>query len=238
MNIYQKIAAVMEDVKYLTKDDSVDAGYGKSYRAITEEKVTSTVRASMLKHGLAVYPSSMQTNVISEVVQTKNGDRTNRVTHIDVVYRMANVDDPNEFIDIASSGTGVDTQDKGIGKAMTYAYKYMLLRTFAIPTGDDPDKIASDVYTDKLYGDAAKGARATSSENAKSDQNDTPEARELVKNILYGLGGGDVARVVTYAEALYEKQGIAFEDMTLEQLNNVKVRLVNKLKADKQEIPA
>ena len=26
---------------------------------------------------------------------------------------------------------------------MTYAYKYMLLRIFAIPTGEDPDKISS-----------------------------------------------------------------------------------------------
>ena len=39
-------------------------------------------------------------------------------------------------------------QDKGVGKAMTYAYKYMLLRTFAIPTGEDPDKISS-AETDK-----------------------------------------------------------------------------------------
>jgi hypothetical protein len=26
---------------------------------------------------------------------------------------------------------------------MTYSYKYLLLRTFAIPTGEDPDKISS-----------------------------------------------------------------------------------------------
>ena len=26
---------------------------------------------------------------------------------------------------------------------MTYSYKYLLLRTFAIPTGEDPDKVSS-----------------------------------------------------------------------------------------------
>lgn len=36
---------------------------------------------------------------------------------------------------------------------MTYAYKYLLLRTFAIPTGDDPDKVSSDVYTENLTGE-------------------------------------------------------------------------------------
>ena len=49
-----------------------------------------------------------------------------------------------------SSGTGVDTQDKGVGKAMTYAYKYLLLRTFAIPTGEDPDKISSAELDDRF----------------------------------------------------------------------------------------
>ena len=65
-------------------------------------------------------------------------------TTVDVMYRVQNVDDKEDFIEVVSSGTGADTQDKGVGKAMTGAYKYMLLKTFAIPTGDDPDKICSD----------------------------------------------------------------------------------------------
>ena len=38
-------------------------------------------------------------------------------------------------ITIESVGEGADSQDKASGKAMTYCYKYALLRTFAIPTG-------------------------------------------------------------------------------------------------------
>ena len=37
------------------------------------------------------------------------------------------------------------------------------------------------------------------------------------------MGGGDTARVAAYAEKCYP--GVAFEDMTLQQLNNVKVKL-------------
>ena len=62
---------------------------------------------------------------------------------MDVAYKIVNTDDPEDFTTAVSSGTGVDTQDKGVGKAMTYAYKYLLLRTFAIPTGEDPDRTAS-----------------------------------------------------------------------------------------------
>jgi len=62
---------------------------------------------------------------------------------------MVNVENPDEFIEIVSCGDGADTQDKGSGKAMTYAFKYMWLRVFALPTGEDPDKISSDELDDK-----------------------------------------------------------------------------------------
>ncbi len=237
MNLYQRMAAVMEDVRYLQKDDEVEAGRGKTYKAVTEEKVTGTIRESLIKHGIVVFPASMQTAVTSETVQTRDGERINRLTHIDVVYTMANKDDPAEAIQVASSGTGVDTQDKGIGKAMTYAYKYMLLRTFAIPTGEDPDAISSDVYTERLT-DGAKGKKKPEQKQElapnvpAADQDDSDEAREKVRRLLYKLGDGDVSRVVTYAEAIYP--GVQFETMNIRQLTNVKVRLAKKIAESKK----
>ena len=136
MNIYQKIAAVMQDVQYLCKDDHIEFGNTK-YRAISEEKVTSTVRESLIKNGIVIIP----------VEQTHK--REGSLTTVDVGYRIQNVEDPEDYILARSSGTGADTQDKGVGKAMTYSYKYLLLRTFAIPTGEDPDKISSAELDEK-----------------------------------------------------------------------------------------
>lgn len=136
MNIYEKIAAIMQDVQYLAKDDKVSFG-STSYKALSEEKVTSIMRAEMLKHKLVVFPVSQIAN------------RTGNITHVDVVYRMVNVENPEESIEIASCGDGADTQDKGSGKAMTYAFKYMWLRTFALPTGEDPDKVSSAELDEK-----------------------------------------------------------------------------------------
>ena len=62
---------------------------------------------------------------------------------VDVKYKLVNIDKPSEFEIIASSGTGVDPQDKGVGKAMTYSLKYALMRAFLIPTGEDPAPAAS-----------------------------------------------------------------------------------------------
>lgn len=81
MNIYEKIAAIMQDVQYLAKDDHVEFGSTK-YKALSEEKVTSIMRAELLKHKLVVYP----------IAQTAG--RTGNITHVDVIYRMVNVENP------------------------------------------------------------------------------------------------------------------------------------------------
>ena len=137
MNIYEKMSAIMQDVQYLAKDDQVKFGT-TSYKALSEEKVTGIMRAELIKHKLVVYPIQQSAN------------RTGQITHVDVVYRLVNVEAPDEYIDICSCGDGADSQDKGSGKAMTYAFKYMWLRAFALPTGEDPDKISSAELDEKL----------------------------------------------------------------------------------------
>lgn len=130
MNIYEKIAAIMNEVQYLTKDDNVEFGSTR-YKALSEEKVTTIMRAELLKYNLVVFPIE------------QSASRSGNITHVDVKYKIVNVDCPEEFIEVVSCGDGADSQDKGSGKAMTYAYKYMWLRTFSLPTGEDPDKISS-----------------------------------------------------------------------------------------------
>lgn len=137
VNIYEKMSAIMQDVQYLTKDDQVKFGT-TSYKALSEEKVTGIMRAELIKHKLVIYPIQ------------QSASRIGQITHVDVMYRLVNVENPEEYIDIASCGDGADSQDKGSGKAMTYAFKYMWLRAFALPTGEDPDKISSAELDEKL----------------------------------------------------------------------------------------
>lgn len=147
LNLYQRISEVMKDIEYLAKDDTV--GTGKStYKAITEEKVTMSVRSSLIKNGLVILPIEQHTEEIfteyEKLNYNKELEKKQRLlTRVDVKYKIVNIDKPAEFEILASSGSGVDTQDKGVGKAMTYSYKYMLLRTFSIPTGEDPDKVSN-----------------------------------------------------------------------------------------------
>lgn len=145
MNLYEKIAEVMKDIQYLSKDGNIEYKTTK-YKAISEEKVTTAVRKSLIEHKLIIYPAKQD--------HKKEG----ALSTVDVIYRIVNIENPEEYIEVASSGTGADTQDKGVGKAMTYAYKYMLLRTFAIPTGEDPDKIASSKLDDDMKAEEERRA--------------------------------------------------------------------------------
>jgi hypothetical protein len=154
-NLYRRIKKIMEQVEYLQKDDNVD----NRYKAISEEKVTSTIRKAMIENGVVIIPVE-QSYEVKENGVSKSG-AINLLTMTNTKYRIQNVDDKDDYIIAASSGSGVDTQDKGIGKAMTYSYKYLLLRTFAIPTGEDPDKISSEELDKKLQ---PKTEKATSTQ--------------------------------------------------------------------------
>ena len=201
MNIYQKIKSVMEDVQYLCKDSKVEFGSTK-YRALSEEKVTSVIRASMMKNGLVMYPTDQTV--------AKEG----QITTVNTKYIMVNTDDPTEQITIASSGQGADSQDKGSGKAMTYAFKYALLRTFMIPTGEDPDKISSEELDAKLS-DAYEKKEEAINASAMDD---------ALRKTIYNLGKGDLKRINEFIVKLFG-EGRNLGDLNTEELTRTKVAL-------------
>jgi hypothetical protein len=130
MNLYQKIVKIMGEVKSLKKDGKVDFGNTK-YKFLSEAKTTSTLREKFVENNIMVYPIKAE--------ETTSG----KITHGHYIFRMVNADNPEEFIDIHSTGQGHDSADKGSGKAQSYAFKYALWRTFSIPSNDDPDQISS-----------------------------------------------------------------------------------------------
>lgn len=190
-NIFQRISAVMQDVQYLAKDDQIEFGKTK-YRAISEEKVTTIIRKSLITHGIVIVPVKQE--------HSKDGV----LTTVDVTYRIQNVEDENDYIEAVSSGTGVDTQDKGVGKAMTYSYKYLLLRTFAIPTGEDPDKISSAELDDRF------------SREQKVEYIDDIKKKVLLDSL--SVVGSDIESTLKYFQKKYpDTAPHSIDEITLEQ---------------------
>ena len=156
LNIYQRMAAITAELQTVAKNLNVETGKGKGYKAVSERDVIDAVKPLEAKHGVYSYPSSRRVLESSALESESewNGKVTKKTTffeRIETVYRFVNTDDPADFIETTTFAEGIDSQDKGSGKAMTYADKYALMKAYKISTGDDPDQTASeDVnYTSK-----------------------------------------------------------------------------------------
>lgn len=148
MNIYQKMAAITAELQTVAKNLTVETGKGKGYKAVSERDIIDAVKPLEEKHGVYSYPCD-RTVLESHVLESEseyNGKVTKKTTfftRVQTIYRFVNVDDPSEFIDTVTFAEGIDSQDKGSGKAMTYGDKYALMKAYKISTGDDPDQTAS-----------------------------------------------------------------------------------------------
>ena len=147
LNIYQKIALVANDIKNIEKGLTVGTG-NYSYKAVSDLDVTLTVKESENKHGLVSIPIRQEL-VSSEILRTtKNGQE--KLTFVDTIkmtIHIINLDDISQEVFIESFGKGIDSGDKGFGKASTYARKYGLLNAYKIATGEDPDADKSNDIT-------------------------------------------------------------------------------------------
>ena len=183
--VYEKIQQVMGSVNYLNKDGFVETGKGKGYKALTDEKVLGAVRPALVSAGLVILPVKMEQQRTDEQVKAYDGStKTNRITDVSVTYRIINVEDPKDYVEVVSAGTGVDTQDKGIGKAMTYAKKYAILNSFLIPSGEDTDQISSDKYTEQLMGPAPAQAPAPAPAQAQEPAPQSSSRDINIKTII------------------------------------------------------
>lgn len=123
LNLLQRLAAVQGEIDYIQREKRS----GMNYSIVSHDAVTAAVRPLMVKHGVLYYVTNI------EVVQ--DGNRTQAKMEI----TFANIDNPDDCIITQSIGYGIDAQDKGPGKAMSYCVKYALLKTLGLETGDDPD---------------------------------------------------------------------------------------------------
>jgi len=143
-NIYQRMSAITNELNVVAKNLNISVGKG-SYKAVGEADVLAEVKPMEEKHGVYSYPCAR--SVIESGI-LENADFNGNVKkqlweRIETIYRFVNIDNPSEFIEITTYGDGIDSGDKSVGKAMTYADKYALLKAYKIITGDDPDQEAS-----------------------------------------------------------------------------------------------
>lgn len=165
-NIHQRMAAITAELQTVAKNLTVETARGKGYKAVSERDILDAVKPLEAKHGVYSYPTSREI-LESRLLESENEysgklvKKTTFFARIMTVYRFVNVDDPRDYIETVTFAEGIDTQDKGSGKAMTYGDKYALMKAYKISTGDDPDQTASveEGYSEPRYVDEALAER-------------------------------------------------------------------------------
>lgn len=144
MNIFEKLSNITNEIANVNKNLTV--GEGKSsYKAVGEADILKAVKELEFEYRVYSYPVNREI-LESTMYTTSNqyGDKNNIFSRIKTTYRFVNIDNPEDYIETVTFAEGIDTQDKGSGKAMTYSDKYALMKSYKIITGDDPDQNPSE----------------------------------------------------------------------------------------------
>lgn len=147
MNIYQKLVEVRKVVPYLQKENK---GYQFNY--VSSSQVLASIKNKMDELGLLLIPNITSSKVTADIYDKTdakgNAKRTvDYFTEIEIDFTWVNSEKPEEKIMCHWYGQGLDTAgEKGVGKALTYAEKYFMLKFFNIPTDkDDPDSFQEKI---------------------------------------------------------------------------------------------
>lgn len=156
-NIHQRLLSVMNKVDYVQKEAKKN---GMQYSFVSHDAVTAKVRPALVEEGVLVVPTVVDCS--------QDGNRT----FANMKVTFINVDNPEDKIEVNYFGYGIDSQDKGAGKAISYAVKYAYLKVLGLETGDDPERDNVEyeapkvVHVAKESGD--KNALLRAIENSKS----------------------------------------------------------------------
>ena len=191
MNIYQRINAVMQAVKYVQKDATVER-----YKAVSHDQVVSVAREELVKAGIVVYPEQSSGSVV-EVMQTKSGGRMALYSG-DYTVHFVNIEDPTDRISVPVQAHAMDNGDKAPGKAVTYATKTALLKVLCLETGENDESRAevrelSQPVTDEQAETLKTLLAETESDTAK-----------FLNTVSKAKGLGSVASVDDLPRSAYE----------------------------------
>ena len=131
-NLISKLVEVMKQVKYIEKK-----GYNEfnRYKYATESDVAEKVREVLADQNVIMLPDIVEHSTREHINRKGN---TEYIATVKVKFTFIDGDTGEQLV-IHSIGEGQDAGDKAVYKAITGAQKYALMKSFMIPTGDDPE---------------------------------------------------------------------------------------------------
>ncbi len=105
-----------------------------------------------------------------------------------------------------AAGSGIDSGDKGLYKAITGAIKYIFHSTFLIPSGDDPERDdKEEIKTEKFIPQEAKKVEAKTEVKAETKTEVKPKSGATHEEVIEKELGGKVLVDPSEDEAQLQK---------------------------------
>lgn len=206
------LAAKMFYVKGLIKNVVEDLDIGR-YKATSHNEITKAVSGPLNTVGVFYIPHCKNT--------LQDGNRTEVVMALEFV----NIDNPAERIIVGDyTGYGIDNQDKGPGKAYSYAIKYILMKTFGILSGENED---DEVETNN----ATAVTKKTDEEKARDS------AVVIFKDVVSKIKEMNHQEAVQYWSNMQANKKATFEFIKLNN-NNTYVNLIQNIDAEIKKMEA
>ena len=148
--VYQKIAVVQAELaKVGISKSRKNQTPGQNYNFRGIDEVYNTLAPLMADHGLCILPRIVE-HSLTERGKTSKGNAIFSAV-VTAEFDFVSADDGSIHV-VRTMGEAMDSSDKATNKAMSAAYKYAALMTFAIPTEGDND---ADAHTPEVVASTA-----------------------------------------------------------------------------------
>jgi hypothetical protein len=129
-NLYQRIIAVMDDLGAVGKTGRTN--YGEKFEYHRIDDIDDQLRTALIANGLVVVPTAVTEARITHVEELDRAGKPRTTWHAEcqLEITLINADQPEERLEIAGWGQGIDYSDKATGKALAYAAKSAYLSAF------------------------------------------------------------------------------------------------------------
>lgn len=139
-NLYQRLLAIMGAAGAVAKTGKAAASQG-SYPFHKIDDVEGVLRPLLVEHGVFVSVHQLHVESEQQTVPAKDGgERAQFLASAHLMVTFINADNPEERHEVEAYGEGIDTSDKGPGKAISYALKNCYLAHFHLRGGTDVEE--------------------------------------------------------------------------------------------------
>jgi len=200
-----KLARLIGKAKYVQK-----SGFNSfhKYNYATEGDFLALVKPLLDEEKLAIAAS--QKNVYRIEVEPTKGGRRQWVTTVEMNFKL--IDGDTGYSETMTSfGTGIDSEDKGLYKAITGCVKYFISKLFLIETGDDPERENENETGGEGRNPTVKPLETSAPAPARKPETDDLPTAPLIKKAqelalqISGKTGESTAEILKLASGFEDK---------------------------------